>query len=48
MIIKCRLCKKEFDTKRQKNEHERMAHPEGAVQYHLNAAKKKAAIQEKQ
>jgi hypothetical protein len=39
MIIKCSLCKREFDTKKQKNETD--AHSEGAVQYLINQAKKK-------
>lgn len=45
MIIKCYLCKREFDTKKQCKDHERDAHPEGAVQYHINEAAKKVARQ---
>jgi hypothetical protein len=41
MIIKCRLCKKEFDTKKQKRQHEKDAHPEGAIQYLINEARRK-------
>lgn len=45
MIIKCHLCKREFDTNRQRKDHERQAHPEGAIRYLLNDAAKKAATQ---
>jgi hypothetical protein len=41
MIIKCRLCKREFDTTKQKRQHEKDAHPEGSIQYLINEAKKK-------
>lgn len=41
MIIKCHLCKREFDTTKQKKQHEKDAHPEGAVQYLINEAAKK-------
>lgn len=40
MIIKCHLCKREFDKKHQLKDHERDAHPEGSVQFYLNRISK--------
>jgi hypothetical protein len=41
MIIKCRLCKREFATNRQRKDHERDSHPKDAVKYLLSAAAKR-------
>lgn len=46
MIIKCWICKREFDTKQQKKDHERNAHPGGIAQYLLEKDKATRAAQQ--
>jgi hypothetical protein len=43
MIIKCKCCKREFDTQKQRKQHEKDAHPEGWLKYTLKQMEAKVS-----